>query len=259
MLLKSGLQFLLCYLQVALAATSYLHINSKDYERALNDGEVQSIAELERISSAEDPLVVIQFNNFNLLEGVKECGVGCRFLADIFGEYTNVLEDDTFEVSDDANVIQIEELPKTLSEKLYNVIQTGETAIVLQFTGSDYVMTDLDEYLDSAFFFLRDSLPNLKNLAIEIPSTEVLKASVRAHVEDESAFEPTVQLSKKPESGGSSDDGKLSSLWTEGLLSCLLVSLLLVWILVVAISWVTSLEISYGALEKPANPLKKNN
>ncbi|XBW34489.1 hypothetical protein QEN19_000034 [Hanseniaspora menglaensis] len=41
----------------------------------------------------------------------------------------------------------------------------------------------------------------------------------------------------------------LSEYWTEGLIICLFVSLLLLFILVIAIKWTSSISISYGALE----------
>nr|6M0R_N Chain N, V0 assembly protein 1 [Saccharomyces cerevisiae S288C]6M0S_N Chain N, V0 assembly protein 1 [Saccharomyces cerevisiae S288C] len=52
-------------------------------------------------------------------------------------------------------------------------------------------------------------------------------------------------------------DDILSSIWTEGLLMCLIVSALLLFILIVALSWISNLDITYGALEKSTNPIKK--
>lgn len=48
-------------------------------------------------------------------------------------------------------------------------------------------------------------------------------------------------------------------IWTEGLLMCLFVSLVLLGILVIALSWLSSLTISYGALERQTAPSKKTN
>lgn len=58
------------------------------------------------------------------------------------------------------------------------------------------------------------------------------------------------------------DDKKHSEehrIWTEGLLMCLIVSFILLGILLVALSWLSSLTISYGALEKQTAPSKKTN
>lgn len=46
-------------------------------------------------------------------------------------------------------------------------------------------------------------------------------------------------------------------LFTPGLLSCLIVTLLLILILSIAISWVSSLGISYGSFEKKVEHGKK--
>lgn len=62
------------------------------------------------------------------------------------------------------------------------------------------------------------------------------------------------------DSGSDSDDkNEEHRIWTEGLLMCLIVSFILLGVLVIALSWLSSLSISYGALERQTAPSKKTN
>ncbi|CCE62941.1 hypothetical protein TPHA_0D03050 [Tetrapisispora phaffii CBS 4417] len=78
-------------------------------------------------------------------------------------------------------------------------------------------------------------------------------------VDEENAEDNVILYDEKEDEDNAEDNDILSKIWTEGLLMCLLVSIFLFGLLAVALSWMTSLEISYGAFEKQSNPLKKTN
>ncbi|KAL6944868.1 hypothetical protein ACO0RG_001623 [Hanseniaspora osmophila] len=87
----------------------------------------------------------------------------------------------------------------------------------------------------------------------------LLSAAFAAHSTESTSSTSTILTSTSVTATKTSiPDGQvLSTLWTEGLIMCLLVTFLLISILVMAIKWTSSITISYGALEKSNNPIKK--
>ncbi|KAM3162561.1 V0 assembly protein 1 [Lachancea thermotolerans] len=253
MLLKSLFLFLAALFQACAAETSFLSVNSRRYRDALGDDQVGSLEELTKISDAEEPMVWFKFDKFDLLGELAQSTAETRFLTAFFeGSVTDVLDQDSSSKAAEnvrSEKFEVAEIPASAFESLYDRVHPSDGALVFEFTESNYDLALLDEYLEAVYIYLEETLANIDNLAFQVPTSG--KNYARAHSKVE-----VTDPEKKP---GSSTDGVQSALWTEGLISCLIVAALLLWILVIAISWITSLDISYGALEKPANPLKKTN
>ncbi|CDO93945.1 unnamed protein product [Kluyveromyces dobzhanskii CBS 2104] len=240
--------------------TSFLAVNAQRYIDPVETNQVNRLAELLLLSNAEEPLIVLQFNNFDLLgQFDAEHAQTYPFLATLFeASLEPVLqEDDVKYLSngfDHAHVVTVGEIPASASDLLRGEFTTSENAVVVQFTEESYDVAELDDFLETMYAFMEDSMNNVDNIVLRMPSSD--SANAESLINAETSKDVGVD---DPEVDDPEDSDALSSLWTEGLLSCLIVSGLLLAILVTALSWLGSLDISYGALEKTTNPLKKNN
>ena len=148
----------------------------------------------------------------------------------------------------------VDELPESASDLLYEYSLDDKSIVLFKFTSDAYDLKKLDEFIDSCLSFLEDKSGD--NLTVVINSLGW--AFEDEDGDDEYATEETLSHHDNNK-GKEGDDDILSSIWTEGLLMCLIVSALLLFILIIALSWISNLDITYGALEKSTNPIKKNN
>ncbi|SCV04326.1 LAME_0H17568g1_1 [Lachancea meyersii CBS 8951] len=257
MIFQSILVAVALFLQVSAAGTSFLAVNSQRYKDALQQDGVESWAELSTLSYAEEPLICFRFTKFDLLAQIVQSPAEIRFLPTFFEELVNqVWNHDSFVDEADSSPIQIGKLPKSPLASFYNQIDRENDVVVFEFTDSEYDLTSLDEYLETAYLFLEESLANIDNIVIQVPSVSEGYTRSTAKTSEVDVSDPEKQPEPSTPAG---DSNEMSTLWTEGLISCLIVAGILLAILIVAISWITSLDISYGAFEKPANPIKKTN
>lgn len=254
---------LLWFIQCSFGAdmTSFFSINAERYVDAVKTEKVSSLKELLEMSRTEEPLIVLQFDKFDLVNAFDEKHEGTYpFISSLLkSSLDTFLEEkglpDGQKGYNGARVLKVGEIPASAGEELRHRFKKSDNAVVVEFTKERYDVAELDDYLETLYAFMEDSLKNVDNIVLRVPKSGNSGADIE---KIEELREP--EKSGEPGDGDDNDDDdSLSSLWTEGLLSCLLVSLLLIAILVVAISWIASLDISYGALEKSANPLKKNN
>lgn len=261
MRLQSLLCLLVGYLQIVTAATSYLSLNTLSDKNELREGD--SVSELIESSSSGKPVIVFQFIDFSLFDKLVYSEGSYKFLTYLLDHDPVALEGDDEIVSENANLLEIESIDEITPETLSNQFKKEDSVVIVRFEASQYEMSDLDDFLETVFLFLVDAFENIDTLIIQAPRSEHIDATNLFSQESlvASQSKPAIEVNEPLESDkpGKAPSDELSSLWTEGLLSCLLVSLLLVVLLTVAISWISSLDISYGALEKPANPLKKTN
>lgn len=239
--------------------TSYLSVNAQRYRQRVLDESISSIEELLSLSNSEEPIILLQFSDFNIIEEMsKSSGTKYPFLWSLFkNDLTGILpEDEEAKELANTNYLEVSVLPAPANEYLIGKFSKDDDAVIIQFTEKEYDMEELDEFLSLLYVFMEDSLSNVDNMALQIPSSDSsFKVQQMRDAASGSISVDYPETSKVPDS----DNDELSSLWTEGLLSCLIVSFILLAILGIAISWISSLNISYGALEKSTNPLKKTN
>ncbi|CCD25889.2 Voa1p NDAI_0G01130 [Naumovozyma dairenensis CBS 421] len=249
-------------------------INEQNIEEFLNDKV-----------SLQNPIVIYQFTNFHLLQQLLQpSSSSYPFLTNFFesGNLQEMQTPSSFEpsmISDDISEknltrFNIDTLPSTAGDLLFNNEEIESSSIVwFQFNDDSYDLNTLDEFLESTIIFLNENTSNDCKFNVFLNSLdyadndEDLKINELAQLyhkrvsQDIEALKHEELKKKKNNSkeDGKDDDDKLSKIWTEGLIMCLIVSLLLLIILIMAISWVSDIGISYGALETTTNPLKKNN
>ncbi|CEP60591.1 Voa1p LALA0_S01e14400g [Lachancea lanzarotensis] len=245
------------FLQVSAAGTSFLAVNSQRYKDALNKDKIDSWTELSAFSDIEEPLVCFRFSKFDLLSALAEVPSEVRFLPTFFEELvTQVWEEDSFTDVAHISTVEVSKIPELSLPSLYSQVDRKSDIIVFEFSDASYDLERLDEYLETVYLFLEEELVNIDNIVIQVPSVGEPYVKNTAKTSDIDVSDPD----RKPAPSSPTGNGdELSTLWTEGLISCLIVTAILLAILSVAISWITSLEISYGAFEKPVNPLKKTN
>lgn len=231
---------------------SYISIKSDSYLAE----DINSVSDLISQANEQNPLVIFQFETFPVLQAFLPSEGDLPFLSKFFHfEVTKILQEgSSFDsnLNDEwAEVFTLTDVPFTASELLYDYHQKGQSVILFDFQNAEYDISVLDEFLESAYLFLEDSLGSLGTVVLSTQNSAAFNTVTSSKARSEKARD------HKGTTPIDDDEDILSNIWTEGLLMCLLVSLLLVAILVVAISWMSSVNISYGALERSTNPLKK--
>lgn len=254
-------------LVLAAASTSYVSLGNQD----IVDPRVSSAEDIIEKATTEQPVVVLQFKKAKVLESMANSDANLPFLNQFLKHaVTNVITDDVklSRANDDDDVVVIK--AKSLYEdplKLLNKVNVdNKRSVWFKFSEKEYDVEELDHYLESVVIYLEEYLNThldiilntvdtitLEQLDEKTESQETFAQSSESATKHEPKAKPS-HGSNKPEE----DDDSLSHIWTEGLLMCLIVAFLLLVILVIALTWMASLDISYGALEKSTNPLKKN-
>ncbi|CAI4062420.1 Voa1p SKDI_07G3550 [Saccharomyces kudriavzevii IFO 1802] len=222
-----------------------------------NFGTVSSTADV--ISSVDSAVAIFEFDNFSLLDNVilddhiEEYPFFERFFSNDVALTVN--DESPLNIPQSLSSITeqftVDELPQSASELLYEYSLDDKSIVLFKFTSNTYDSNRLDEFIESCLLFLGDKSDN--DLTVIINTVGTIDA-------DDDIFAAKDILSHHDnDEGKHGDDDILSSIWTEGLLMCLIVSALLLFILIIALSWISDLDISYGALEKSTNPIKKNN
>ncbi|QHS73417.1 Voa1p [Saccharomyces paradoxus] len=208
------------------------------------------------ISSVDSAIAIFEFDNFSLSENMivdEEYPFFDRFFSN---DVTLAVNDESpLNISQSLSPIMeqftVDELPQSASDLLYEYSLDDKSIVLFKFTSDSYDLKKLDEFIESCLLFLEDKSGD--DLTVVINSIGTFDAD-----DNEYATEGTLSHHDN-DKGKDSDDDILSSIWTEGLLMCLIVSALLLFILIIALSWISNLDITYGALEKSTNPIKKNN
>lgn len=251
-------------------STSYISIRSKDKV----DYRLSSSLDIINAATVEQPLVVFEFDKFRVVDSMTsrvEKMNQFQFLSQFFENHlTNVLDDESALDRPDSNDVayfKIKNIEQSGSAMLYDFPVEDYAIIWFKFQKKNYDLTEVNDFIESASIFLEEYLNVNIDMLINTKDTTPLESfdeAVESNQEDkahhgEDDVDTTKQGSKSDKTNHEEeDDGSLSKIWTEGLIMCLIVTFLLLGILVVAMSWMLSLEISYSALDKPTNPIKKN-
>lgn len=256
-------------ISVVLASSSFISIRTGNYS-----ADLDSAADIIDYATTEDPIVVFQFHNFKLLEALADSDSlsSESFLNTFFyDKVTREISDDVkLRVpSDETLLINIDDNLGDATDLLYDSPLSADRAIWLSFTDDKYELNVLNEFTEFTVDFLGEYLKNGFNVVINTPDSMTLESFYerRPQIADDEASSITSSTVRATSTGKTDDEDDdddvedpnvLSKRWTHGLLMCFLVSIILLVILIWAIKWTMSIEISYGALEKSTNPLKKN-
>lgn len=253
--LSLTLAFLLQVASVVIASTStasYVSIKSGKS----SDDDATNVSDLIAQATDDDPLVVFRFSKYPVLDELLPFEGHVPFLSrffesDVTRSYPKDSSIDNLQKDDRIEIFELNDLAFSASELLYNYHSKGKSVVLFDFHGSNYDLPALDEFMESAYLLLGDSFGRIENMVVN---------TVESH--NSTPLGSTARTKKAHKDKGTkepigNDTDVLSNTWTEGLIMCLIVSLLLLGILIVALSWMSSIDISYGALEKSTNPLKK--
>ena len=264
--IKSYILSIVLFLQFVLATSNVgtVYLSSGD-----SNAEIAELNQLVTDASVEQPLVIFQFSKFSLFTNYASSDERVPYLTKFFKhDRTQTFQDDIKELNlggKSVKTFKLVNLPESAAVLLYDYPVGDKEVIVFQLQGSAYELPRLDEFLDSTMIFLEESISADNSVAFITSEADILINSKSTRVNANEIVNSHVQKKKKSDKkkdGDKKDDEDediLSTIWTEGLIMCLIVSALLLVILLVAINWIASLEISYGALEKSTNPLKKTN
>lgn len=248
--------------------TSYISIRTKDDV----DFRLSSSIDIINHATKEQPIVVFEFEKFKIIDAMtnKDNDISIndfQFLDQFFENHlTNVLDEVSgLERPSDDKVafFKIKNIEQSGSNILYDFPVEDYGIVWFKFQKKDYDLVKLNDFIESASIFLEEYLNVNIDLLINTKDTTPLEkfdeiSQFKQDNEEEyNQVESTKESKPTNDDNKDSDDDSLSSIWTEGLIMCLIVSFLLLGILIVAMSWIMSLEISYSALDKPVNPIKK--
>lgn len=242
---------------------TFLSINSNHYRSYQKSSEVEHLNQLLSLSNIDEPLIILHFNKFALFNKLNGEKPNYTIIDDLYNVEMTSIPGNDYEINKPGiKLMEIDRLPVSNFNEVFFDINKDDSVIVFQFNCDDYDIDSLNEFLEKAYLFLSDKITKFENILIQCPYTDRLNSELRDHSEI-SDLHLTKQYHGSEDNGIKKNnidiDDRLSSIWTEGLLSCLLISGILILILMIAISWISSLTISYGALEKSTNPLKKMN
>lgn len=240
--------------QVVASTTSYVSSNSG------NQDDSTTVSELISVANEDNPLLIFRFAEYPILEAWMPYEGHVPYLTQFFNSDTRAYQEDfpieRLSTDENIEVFNLDDLTLSAPELLYNYHLKGKSIVVFNFEKANYDLASMDEFMESAFLLLSDSFESVENVVLNVQSSSDLE---RYSNSDAGVNKARVEGDVKDpkEAPGKEDTDVLSTIWTEGLLMCLIVSVLLLAILIVAISWMSSMDISYGALEKSTNPLKK--
>ena len=252
-----------CQLVFVAASTSYVSLRNQD----IVDARVSSTEDIIEKATLEQPVVILQFNKAKILETLANDDYNVPFLNNFFKHgVTNVLTDESklSAPTDDETtfVFKMKSLDFDPLDILRDANVEKRRAVWFKFENKDYDIRDLDQYIESIVIFVEEYLNVNIDIIVNTADTMTLEefdidVEYQTATYNSNEKSHSTKAAKTSATNGNNDD-ILSETWTEGLLMCLLVSFILLVILIVALSWISSLDISYGALEKSTNPLKKN-
>ncbi|AET39474.1 Voa1p Ecym_4425 [Eremothecium cymbalariae DBVPG len=259
---------LLSLVNAVYATISLVSVESERYREHFKSTGVSGLSQFLKHVSAEEPVIILKFDKFNLYgEFASSRGGQYPFLEDYLDSDSHLVlnNDEDISQQDSYSSIEIAQLPEHVTDGIKLKIKDTSDVLLMRFSEGQYNLDMLDRFLLETYQHFGELVPKLGSLVFQFPEHDSkssdFSVSNMAKKSPEEQDSGSIGITKVQDEDTDADKSKdeLSKTWTEGLLSCLLVSLLLLFILVVATSWVLSLDISYGALEKSTNPLKKTN
>ena len=251
-------------------STSYISIATKDNV----DYRLSSSLDLISHATLYQPVVVFEFEKFEIINSMidneqNEDKTNIQFLNQFFENHiTNVLNNEPNlenpSIDTHLALFKIKNIDKSGSSILYDYPVEDYSVFWFKFQKKNYEISDVNDFIENTCIFLEEYLNVNIDILINTKDTTPLEDleivisenKGNTNYSDNEIDDDRNDKIKQKEEDKENDDS-LSKIWTEGLIMCLIVSFLLLGILVVALSWIMNIEISYTALEKPSNPLKK--
>lgn len=260
MLFSLIISFIFCICKLVYARSLIDTTEVNQYNPSLEFPNTNHSSGLSKPSTENTLVVLLQFEHFDLYNSLESNNLReFPFLSHFFYEeqYNIFTPNNTKQKEDYSNTLDVKELPDKINLKNHKLFQHKDDVLLIRFLGENYDIAKLDKFLIECFTQLKDINPGSYTFLFQFEN--------RADIEAFTRNEPgTEYVSKKTEnikihSIDDSANEKQNSNFTEGLLSCLIVSGLLLGIFLTGVYCLMSLDISYGALQKSTNPLKKIN
>ncbi|CCH61117.1 hypothetical protein TBLA_0E00560 [Henningerozyma blattae CBS 6284] len=261
--------FFTCYFLLYQSAFSLAEgISYASFGSEATNNKYATLDELVEHSTNEEPAVIFQFNNYDFMQNIANLhNDNHRFFKGFFSHGIGRVykTDSSIELNENEQsnaIFSVSDISSSASELFYNYELDNKKNILINLNNVDYDFSLLDEFIESALLFVKESFENY-NLVLHNAnsSSHISKGTIAKSIKE--AIENRVDEDSSPENDNKkkhdTDEDILSEFWTEGLLMCLMVSGLLLFVLVIALQWISSLEISYGALERKVDDLKKTN
>lgn len=201
-------------------------------------------------SESNTPLLIIKVLNTDVLRNLFT-----SLKNEEVGKYTfwRLIEEDIGQV--DSYVI----------DSNYDQVKSEANKYTLEFQENLDNYEKVSEIIQQNILNLETKSQTLPLLALELTSDnkKVRRDRIIDEIEEILEEYDILDFFDDNESDDKNNEGKTPSeesrIWTEGLLMCLIVSGILLIILIISLSWLSDLSISYGALERPNNMAKKTN
>lgn len=223
---------------------------SNKFFLTFSDSELNTDSLSVAASESNTPLLIIKVLNTDVLRNLFT-----SLKNEEVGKYTfwRLIEEDIGQV--DSYVI----------DSNYDQVKSEANKYTLEFQENLDNYEKVSEIIQQNILNLETRSQTLPLLALELTSDnkKVRRDRIIDEIEEILEEYDILDFFDDNESDDKNNEGKTPSeesrIWTEGLLMCLIVSGILLIILIISLSWLSDLSISYGALERPNNMAKKTN
>lgn len=223
---------------------------SNKFFLTFSDSELNTDSLSLAASESNTPLLIIKVLNTDVLRNLFT-----SLKNEEVGKYTfwRLIEEDIGQV--DSYVI----------DSNYDQVKSEANKYTLEFQENLDNYEKVSEIIQQNILNLETKSQTLPLLALELTSDnkKVRRDRIIDEIEEILEEYDILDFFDDNESDDKNNEGKTPSeesrIWTEGLLMCLIVSGILLIILIISLSWLSDLSISYGALERPNNMAKKTN
>lgn len=223
---------------------------SNKFFLTFSDSELNTDSLSVAASESNTPLLIIKVLNTDVLRNLFT-----SLKNEEVGKYTfwRLIEEDIGQV--DSYVI----------DSNYDQVKSEANKYTLEFQENLDNYEKVSEIIQQNILNLETKSQTLPLLALELTSDnkKVRRDRIIDEIEEILEEYDILDFFDDNESDDKNNEGKTPSeesrIWTEGLLMCLIVSGILLIILIISLSWLSDLSISYGALERPNNMAKKTN
>lgn len=223
---------------------------SNKFFLTFSDSELNTDSLSVAASESTTPLLIVKVLNTDVLRNLFT-----SLKNEEVGKYTfwRLIEEDIGQV--DSYVI----------DSNYDQVKSEANKYTLEFQENLDNYEKVSEIVQQNILNLETKSQTLPLLALELTSDnkKVRRDRIIDEIEEILEEYDILDFFDDNESDDKNNEGKTPSeesrIWTEGLLMCLIVSGILLIILIISLSWLSDLSISYGALERPNNMAKKTN
>lgn len=225
-------------------------VASNKFFLTFSDSELNTDSLSVAASESNTPLLIIKVLNIDVLRNLFT-----SLKNEEVGKYTfwRLIEEDIGQVN------------SYVIDSNYDQVKSEANKYTLEFQENLDNYEKVSEIIQQNILNLETKSQTLPLLALELTSDnkKVRRDRIIDEIEEILEEYDILDFFDDNESDDKNNEGKTPSeesrIWTEGLLMCLIVSGILLIILIISLSWLSDLSISYGALERPNNMAKKTN